>query len=104
MFVPGADDITGFAWRLRRTGTDDDGTTYVVHEATGDDVQPQVHLVYNRLEIFDAAGALVATVLRKVRLRWWSQDQFADALAAAGFVDIEAVGDTNAWVAIARRP
>ena len=104
MFVPGADDITGFAWRLRRTGTADDGTSYVVHEATGDDVEPQVHLVYNRLETFDAAGALVDTVLRKMRLRWWSQDQFAAALAAAGFVDIEAVGDTNAWVAIARRP
>ena len=48
MFVPGADDITGFAWRLRRTGTDDDGISYVVHEATGDDVESQVHLVYNR--------------------------------------------------------
>ena len=104
MFVPGADDITGFAWRLRRTGTDDDGTTYVVHEATGDDVEPQVHLVYNRLEIFDAAGALVDTVLRKARLRWWSQEQFAEALRAAGFVDIEAVGGTDAWVTVARRP
>ena len=104
MFVPGPDDITGFAWRLRRTGTDDDGTSYVVHEATGHDVQPHVHLVYNRLETFDPAGAFVDTVLRKVRLRWWSQDQFAEALSAAGFVDIEAVGDSNAWVAIARRP
>ena len=104
MFVAGADGITGFAWRLRRSGTDDDGTSYVVHEATGDDVERQVHLVYNRLETFDAAGALVDTVLGKVRLRWWSQDQFAEALAAAGFVDIEAVGDSNAWVAIARRP
>ena len=104
MFVPGADDITGFSWRLRRTGTDDNGTSYVVHEATGDDVDSQVHLVYNRLETFDPAGVLVGTVLRKVRLRWWSQDQFAAALGAAGFVDIEAVGDNNAWIAIARRP
>lgn len=104
MFVPGAGDITGFNWRLRRTGTDEHGTTYVVHESTGDDVEPQVHLVYNRLETFDASGALIDTVLRKVRLRWWSQDQFAAALGAAGFVDIEAVGDKSAWVAIARRP
>jgi trans-aconitate methyltransferase len=104
MFVPGPDDTTGFAWRLRRTGTDDDGTTYVVHEATGEDVESRVHLVYNRLETFDAAGGLVDTVLRKIRLRWWSQDQFAEALAGAGFVDIDAVGDEHAWVAIARRP
>lgn len=104
MFVPGSDDITGFSWRLRRTGTDELGVTYVVHEATGDDVEPQVHLVYNRLETFDASGALVDTVLRKVRLRWWSQDQFATVLGAAGFVDIEAIGDNDAWVAIARRP
>jgi SAM-dependent methyltransferase len=103
MYVPGAQDITGFTWRLRRTGTDEAGDTYVVHEATGDDVEPQVHLVYNRLETFDATGALVGTVLRKFRLRWWSQTQFADALAAVGFVDIDAVGDENAWVAIARR-
>ena len=44
-----------------------------------------MHLVYNRLETFDAAGVLVDTVLRKVRLRWCSQDQFAEALGAAGF-------------------
>lgn len=104
MFVPAAGDITAFNWRLRRTGTDEHGTTYVVHEATGDDVDPQVHLVYNRLETFDASGALIGTVLRKVRLRWWSQDQFADALGVAGFVDIEMVGDNLAWVSIARRP
>ena len=104
MFVPGDDELTGFAWRLRRTGTDDDGTTYVVHEATGDDIEPQVHLVYNRLETFDASGTLVDTVLRKLRLRWWSQDQFADALGAVGFVDIEMVGDEHAWVTLARRP
>lgn len=104
MFIPGADDITGFSWRLRRTGTDEHGTTYVVHEATGDDVEPQMHLIFNRLERFDASGVLVDTVLRKIRLRWWSQDQFAAALRDAGFVDIEAVGDNDAWIAIARRP
>lgn len=104
MFVPGVDDITGFHWRLRRTGTDEHGTTYVVHEATGDDVEPQMHLVYNRLETFDATGTLIDTVLRKYRIRWWTQDQFAAALGAAGFVDIEAHGDEHAWVAVAQRP
>jgi trans-aconitate methyltransferase len=104
MFVPGPDDTTGFSWRLRRTGTDADGTSYVVHEATGDDVEAQVHLVFNRLETFDASGALIDTVLRKMRLRWWPQTQLAEALGAAGFVDIEAIGDSNAWIAVARRP
>jgi ubiquinone/menaquinone biosynthesis C-methylase UbiE len=104
MFVPGDDDITGFEWRLRRTGTDEHGITYVVHEATGDDVEPQVHLIFNRIERIDHSGALVDTVLRKIRLRWWSQDQFAEALREAGFVDIEAVGDNDAWIATARRP
>lgn len=103
MFVPGADDSTGFEWRLRRTGTDDHGITYVVHEATGDDVEPHVHLIFNRIETFDQSGALVDTVLRKIRLRWWTQDQFAAALEEAGFIDIEAIGGIDAWIAIARR-
>jgi hypothetical protein len=104
MFVPGPDDTTGFAWRLRRTGTDEDGTTYVVHEATGDDGEAQVQLVYNRLETYDPTGTLAATELRKHRLRWWTQDQFADALLAAGFIDPQAVGDESGWIALARRP
>ncbi len=104
MFVPGPDDVTGFTWRLRRTGTDEDGTTYVVHEATGDDNEAQVHLVYNRLETYDAAGVLVAAMLRKHRLRWWRQEQFNDALISAGFVDVRAIGDESNWIAVARRP
>lgn len=104
MFVPGPDDTTGFAWRLRRTGTDDHGITYVVHEATGDDVEPHVQLVVNRLETFDESGRLLGTVLRKTRLRWWTQAQFADALRDAGFVGVEMVGRDDAWVTLARRP
>lgn len=104
MYVPGDDDMTGFGWRLRRTGTDAAGVTYVVHEATGLDGEPQVQLVYNRVETYDADGALVGTVLRKHRLRWWTRRQFADALTAAGFVDIEMVGDDSAWVTLATRP
>ena len=104
MSVPGPDDTTGFTWRLRRTGTGEDGMTYVVHEASGDDGEAQVHLVYNRIETYDATGALLATELRKLRLRWWSQDQLTDALLAAGFIDADASGDPTGWVAVARRP
>jgi SAM-dependent methyltransferase len=104
LFVPGPADSTGFGWRMRRTGTTEDGTTYVVDEATGDDPEPQVQLVYNRLETYDAAGRLVATELRKLRLRWWTRQQFELALAEAGFVDIAAHGDEQVWIATARRP
>ncbi|HKA03442.1 MAG TPA: class I SAM-dependent methyltransferase [Acidimicrobiales bacterium] len=104
MTIPGPGDITGFTWRLRRTATDDDATTYVVHEATGDDREPQVMLVYNRLEVYDASGRLVSTQLRKHRLRWWTQDQFAAALHATGFIDNRAIGTDTDWVTVTQRP
>jgi SAM-dependent methyltransferase len=104
LFRPGPADDTGFGWRLRRTGTGDDGTTYVVHEAVGQDLEPQVQLAYNRVESYDAAGVLRSTLLRKFRLRWWTREQFAADLRAAGFVEIEDVGDAHAWITTARRP
>ena len=39
---PGPDDTTGFTWRLRRTGTGEDGAIYMVHEATPADGEAQV--------------------------------------------------------------
>ncbi len=102
MFRPQPGDTTGFTWRLRRTGTGDDGTTYVVHEATGDDTEPGVQLGYNRLETYDAAGVLLGTVLRKHRLRWWPRDEFDALLAEAGFAEVDHVGDEHGWVALAR--
>jgi hypothetical protein len=104
MFVPGPNDLTGFNWRLRRTGTDEDGTTYVVHEATGFDSEPQVELVYNRVETYDPTGDLMATVLRKHRLRWWTQEQCSSALVAAGFVGVRAIGDEHNWISLGQRP
>jgi hypothetical protein len=104
MSPPGPGDTTGFTWRLRRTGTGDDGTTYVVHEATGDDTEPGVRLTYNRIEVYDADGRLIDTVLRKHRLRWWPQDRLAAALVEAGFAEVSNVGDERGWVALARTP
>jgi hypothetical protein len=80
----------------------DDGTTYVVHEATGDDTEPGVQLSYNRIEVYDADGRLIDTVLRKHRLRWWAQDRLAAALVDAGFAEVSNVGDERGWVALAR--
>lgn len=104
MFTAPADAAPPFPWALRRTGTAEDGTTYVVHEATGADTTPQVQLVYNRVETYDEHGRLVDTLLRKARLRWWRQDQLSAAMVRAGFTDVESVGGESAWVTIARRP
>ena len=91
MLVPGADDITGFAWRLRRTGTDDEGTTDVVHEATGDDVESQVctsSTTGSRPSMPPASWSIPCCA--RFNTAMVLQDQFAEALGAAGFADIEA--------------
>ena len=97
-------ETTGFTWRLRRTATAaDSGITYVAHEATGvDDTAEQVHLWFSRVETFDTDGRLVDTWLRRLRLRWWTRDEMASALAAAGFGDIEFLGDEHDWLVTAR--
>ena len=101
----GPDDTTHFGWRLRRTGTDRvTGHTFVVDEAVGDDVAPQTTLTYNRVETYDPAGVLMATEIRKIRVRWWQRDQFVAALRETGFTDIKLLGDELGWVALAIRP
>ena len=101
----GAATTSGFVWRLRRTGTDPaSGRTFLVHEATGDGTEPQTILTYNRLEVFDADGALVRTSLQKVVLRWWHRDELADALRTVGFDQVRVFGDSDGWVVVAHRP
>ena len=99
--TPGS--TTGFQWRLRRTGTDRaSGLTYVTHEAVGvDDTAPQVHLVFNRLEVYDAAGGLQDTWFRRMRLRWWPAAEILVALRAAGFANVQVHGGDDGWVALA---
>ena len=105
LFSEGADDITNFGWRLRRTGTDTtSGNTFVVDEATGVDVAPQVTLTYNRIETYDATGRLLGTEIRKLRTRWWHRDEFVTALRDTGFADVKLLGDGGGWVALAVRP
>jgi SAM-dependent methyltransferase len=105
MFTPTPDDSTGFMWRLRRTGTDArTGITYVVDEAVGPDRAPQTMLTYNRAETYDDSGRLLHTVMRKIRIRWWHQEELTDALVRAGFGDVEVLGDEHGWVTTARRP
>ncbi len=105
LFTEDPDDLTHFGWRLRRTGTDRaSGNTFVVDEATGEDVTPQVTLTYNRVETYDSTGRLLGTEIRKIRTRWWHREEFVTALADTGFADIKLLGDESGWVALAIRP
>lgn len=105
LFTTGPEDTTHFGWRLRRTGTDRvSGNTFVVDEATGEDVTAQVTLTYNRVETYNPAGHLIGTEIRKIRTRWWRRDQFVEALRDTGFTDIKLLGDEVGWVALAIRP
>lgn len=91
-------------WRIRRTGPLPDGGTIMVHEAVLMEPGDPRQTIYNRLETFDPRGHLVDTQMRRMRLRSWSQAEIAEALAAAGFVDVRAMGDDEGWVSVARRP
>jgi SAM-dependent methyltransferase len=91
-------------WRLRRTGTHADGTTYLVHEAVRCDREDQLQVSYNRTETFDADGRLIGSDLRRFHLRWWEQDEFNELLGTVGFVDAEAIGRADGWIAVGRRP
>jgi hypothetical protein len=90
-------------WRLRRTGTSDDGTTYVVHEAVHTDPGSHLETVYNRLETYDEAGRLIDTTMRRHRLRWWEREDFENMLSRVGFDDVHSLGDDQAWVTFGRR-
>jgi len=97
----GADDLR---WRIRRTGTLRDGSTAVVHEALLKEEGHRYQVAYNRLEVFDADGHLVDTLLRRVRLRSWEQPEIHALLERTGFVDVREWGSPDGWVSVARRP
>jgi hypothetical protein len=92
------------AWRVRRTGTTAAGTTIVVHEALACDVDRQQQTIFNRIETYDTDGRLQDTLLRRLRLRWWTRTQLTELLESVGFVDVHSFGDDDGWVTVARRP
>jgi hypothetical protein len=103
--VPVEDLDARFEWRVRRTGTRPaDGTTFVVHEAVACDRGEQLEVVFNRVEVWDAAGELTTTLLRRHHLRWWGRAEFEEVLTGLGLVDVRSLGDDAGWVALARRP
>lgn len=103
-FVPVGDLDQQMAWRVRRTGTTPDETTIVVHEATTCDVDSRVQVTFNRIETYDSTGRLEQTMLRRVHLRWWPQDELAALLHSAGFVDLRHIGNAEGWVTVASKP
>ncbi len=105
MSVPVADFDARFEWRVRRTGTrPTDGATIVVHEAVACDRASQLQVTYNRVEVWDAAGELVRSLLRRHHLRWWERREIEEVLTGLGLVDVRSLGDEEGWVTVARRP
>jgi SAM-dependent methyltransferase len=101
--APPSDRDLSFVWRLRRTGTGADGTTYIVHEALHTDDRDGLTTVYDRLETYDPTGKLADTWMRRHRLRTWERPEIESALRDAGFEDVRSVGDDVGWVTLATR-
>jgi SAM-dependent methyltransferase len=102
--APSLDPTMSSTWRLRRTGTDSDGISFVVHECSVGSTDDQVEVVYHRHEVYDSTGRLVESFLRKHRFRWWTLEQFDALLRRVGFVDVHASGDDSGWVSLGRKP
>jgi hypothetical protein len=93
-----------FTWRLRRSGTGPDGTTYLVHEANGVTDDGRFEVIYDRLERYDPEGRQIDSHVRRYRLRLWAPEELRPELEAAGFTGFEALTGAFQWVAAARRP
>jgi SAM-dependent methyltransferase len=94
-----------YEWRIRRSATrPSDGTTFLVHEAHAYDVDAQIQTTINRFEVYDTAGRLQDTLLRRARLRWWERAQLEAAFAGCGMVDIHSDGSDDAWITVGSAP
>lgn len=103
--IPVEDFGARLEWRARRSATRPaDGATVMVHEAVACDQAAQVQTALNRIEVYDAAGRLTDTLLRRHRLRWWERSQIEGVLADLGFAEVASAGSDTAWVTTARRP
>jgi SAM-dependent methyltransferase len=98
--------VTGYyEWRVRRSGTrESDGMTFMVHEAIAADTDAQLHHDLNRHEVWDRNGELVTTFMRRHRLRWWKQEQLAELLTECGYIDVNARGADDGYLAFGRTP
>ncbi len=104
MVVPRDNFEEQLTWRVRRTGTSPDGSTYMVHEAIRCDRDERLQVTYNRMETFDGDGVLVGSDLRRFHLRWWPRDEFGALLESLGYIDVRALGGEDGWIATGHRP
>jgi SAM-dependent methyltransferase len=99
--VPPPDPAGDWVWRLRRSATRDaDGLTFTVHEAVRLDPEHQLQHVLHRHEVWAPDGSLVATFLRRHRLRWWTRAQLEAELRAVGLVEVRTLGDDDGFLAL----
>ena len=83
-------------WRLRRTGVrPEDGAAVECWELATYEFGTQLKHAQLRYEV-RVQGRLVQTEHHVLPLRWYTQEQFADLLNAAGFVDVHAVRE-HTW-------
>jgi SAM-dependent methyltransferase len=104
LVVPTENFDEQLTWRVRRTGTSADGTSYMVHEAIRCDRERRLQVTYNRMETFDRDGRLIGSDLRRFHLLWWQRDEFSALLESLGYVDVRSPGGDDGWIAIGRRP
>jgi SAM-dependent methyltransferase len=101
--VPTVDLDANYDWRVRRSATrPSDGITFMVHEAFRFDEHRRVQHILNRHEVWDPAGRLLSTVMRRIRLHWWSSDEMTALLRASGAAEVEIRGGDDAFLAVAR--
>jgi SAM-dependent methyltransferase len=92
-----------WVWHVRRSATRPaDGVTFMVHQAVQVDHEAQVQHTLDRHEVWDPAGTLRTTFLRRHRLRWWMPDQLVALVRNSGFIDVETVGSDRDFVVFGR--
>lgn len=100
LFVPESDFDANYEWRVRRSATrPSDGTTVMVQEAVHCLRDERLHDVLNRIEVWEPNGRLAESWLRRMRLRWWSRDEFEQLLGETGFVGVHSQGGHDEWIA-----
>lgn len=88
-----------WAWHVRRSATRaTDGVTFMVQQAVRIDHAAQFLHSLDRHEVWDADGTLRSTLIRRHRIRWWTQDQLGELLRDSGYVDVEFVGSARMFV------
>ncbi|MDX1624297.1 MAG: class I SAM-dependent methyltransferase [Gemmatimonadota bacterium] len=113
LFVPGEELDPLPRWRIRREATRPDEATILMHEAVDYDRAEQVLTAWYRYEVVGEDGRIARAEMRKMRQRWFEENEFRLLLEAAGLEPVRTHGDYGAepygeehseLVWVARRP